>query len=223
MCYLKKEQKASSKDHGGVLIGYNSLFYSLRSSKVRIKSFTLIELVIVVALAAVVSLAIYRTFASGLNIWKKTRVTPPQEETAFFFEKFTAEARNSLKFTGINFSGEKDRVEFPTLVESRILGKTVGKIAYIYDEGRHILRKKQYDYSQSYLGGEGSSYDALTNVSSFHFTYYFFDEHKNEYVWMDECVQNKIPIAIHMEFELSSPEGLTFNFSKTIRIPVESY
>ena len=47
-------------------------------------AFTLVELLIVTAMLAVISLAIYSTFSSGLKIWQRVSKPIPEEDLGIF-------------------------------------------------------------------------------------------------------------------------------------------
>lgn len=173
----------------------------------------------VMAMVAVVSLAIYGNFSSGVKIWKRVNTVSPQESVDIFFEKFDVELRNALKFTGIDFSGTQEFLEFPTLVNSAILSITPGKVAYKYDSGKRTLYKWQHDYSQIYMAQEDARREVLGNVRSLRFSYYFYDTQKKQYLWIEEWKTKQMPLAIRAEFELIGPQG-NLHYTKTIMIPV---
>ena len=139
--------------------------------------FTLIELLIVTAILSVISLAVYATFNNGLKIWQKVNTPSADQDIVIFFDKFTGDLRNCLKFKGISFAGDSSSLEIPTLVNSANLGKkTIGRVAYVYDQQAKALSRKQNDYSQLYGREEGVSQGVLKNLSSLKFEYYFYDK-----------------------------------------------
>ena len=54
------------------------------------KGFTLIEVCLVSAMVAIISLAIYTTFANGIKIWQKAHTEILEEDVSIFFERFTS-------------------------------------------------------------------------------------------------------------------------------------
>ena len=184
-----------------------------------IRGLTLIELLLVVGMCAVIGMASYGTLRNGLTIWQRTLQPLPNEDLVIAFDKFNQDARNSFSFSGLTFVGEPANVEFITLVNSpQLKAKTVGKVAYSFDEGQSALRRSQRDFSQIYLGQEGRSVILLREVKRMRCEYYFFDKVKNAYVWVPRWEENGIPLALRMTLEVSNGKDY-FEISKTVSIP----
>ncbi|MCX5703169.1 MAG: prepilin-type N-terminal cleavage/methylation domain-containing protein, partial [Candidatus Omnitrophica bacterium] len=162
-------------------------------------SFTLIELIIVIAILSVVSLAIYSTLASGTKIWQTVNRVLPEEDLQIFLDKFSYDIENTLKFRSIRFLGQSDSLEFACVINSpRLNNKTAGKIIYSYNPEKDILYKQELDYSQIHNGQELSPEEVLKNIKSLKLQYYFYDEDKKEYFWVDEWVKEKLPLAVRV-------------------------
>jgi len=182
------------------------------------RAMTLVELLITTALVAVISLAIYSTLNSAIKIWSKVQQAIPEEDVVIFLERFTSDLRNTFAFAGINFLGEDEKLEFPTLVLSpRMNNRTVGKVVYYYDSGKWQLARQQSDYSGVYSQESPQALQVLANVRRLKFLYYDYDPQKKEYFWEDEWSKEKLPLAVRVEFELSGNSRL---FRKTVNIPV---
>jgi len=188
-------------------------------------------LLIVTALLAVISLAIYATFNSGVKIWQRVNKEIPEEDLDIFLEKFALDLRNSFKFNGFNFLGEEKRFEFPTLVNPvrnkfsngvnspGMNKKTVGKVIYLYDSESSIIKRNLLDFSQIYNGEEGITQELLKNVKSLKFRYYLYDKEKKEYLWQDEWLKEDLPLAVRIELEFGNGTEIR-EFTKTVNIPV---
>ena len=184
------------------------------------KGFTLLELLVVSAVLAVVALAIYATFNSGIKIWQQMNVQAAEEDLNIFFIKFSSDLKNSFSFNGLNFLGREDSLEFPTLVYSPRLGKkTVGQIIYSYNYTKEELQREARDYSQIYNDEKGQLTLSLNNIGRLKFHYYVYDEDTKEYFWQDEWFNEGLPVAVRMELELNDG-GQTKMFRKTVAIPV---
>ncbi|MDD5466093.1 MAG: prepilin-type N-terminal cleavage/methylation domain-containing protein [Candidatus Omnitrophica bacterium] len=186
------------------------------------EAFTLVELLIVTALLAVVSLAIYATFNNGIKIWQKINEQAVEEDLDIFFEKFVLDLRNAFKFSGYNFSGKEKQVEFITLVDSQRMQKnTVGKVIYLYDPESRIISRSSLDYSQIYEGSAGLTQQLVRNVESLRFQYYFYDQGIKEYLWLDEWSKDGLPLAVRVELSLGQGRQSS-EFVKTVSIPVSN-
>lgn len=202
------------------------------------RGFTLIEMLIVTAILSVVALAIYATLNNGIKIWQKVNRQLPEEDLNIFFDKFTLDIRNTFKFTGINFSGTIEKVEFPTLVNPvRDYGesgkrydvsngvnspglqkRTIGKVIYFYDDESKIISREQKDFSQVYSDEKGAIRESLRNVRALKFQYYLYDEQKKECLWQDEWSKEGLPLAVKMELEFDDGAEIK-KFTKTVAIP----
>lgn len=181
--------------------------------------FTLIEMLIVTGILAVISLAIYANFNNGMRIRQKVNKRLPEEGLNIFFAKFAFDLRNSFRFSGIDFSGTKNNLEFAALINSlRLQKKTVGKLIYVYDSQTRILDRKQSDFACVYGGESGTVRQQLGNVRSLRFQYYFYDEQKKEYLWQDEWLKEGLPLAVRIELELDDGTEIK-KFIKTAGIP----
>jgi len=187
----------------------------------RRRGFTLIEMLIVTAIISVVALAIYATLNNGITIWQKVNRQLPEEDLNIFFDKFSLDLRNSFKFTGINFSGTIDTLEFPTLVESRRLQKrTVGKVIYAYEPATRTLNRYQLDFAGVYSDeSNASSQQSLRNVRALKFQYYLYDEQNKVYLWQDEWSKEDLPLAVKVELEFDDGKEIK-KFTKTVGIPI---
>jgi len=181
--------------------------------------FTLVELLLVLAMLAIVSLAVYATFNSGIKIWQRINTEIPEEDLDIFFYKFSSDLRNSFKFTGIDFLGEKDKVAFSTLVDSQRLKKrTIGQVIYSYDFLAEILNREERDFSQIYSDESNIATQSLRNIKSLKFQYYSYDKEKKEYLWNDEWQKKELPLAIRIELEFDDSTQAN-KFTKTVSIP----
>lgn len=182
--------------------------------------FTLIEMLIVTAIISVVALAIYATLNNGIKIWQRLNSQLPEEDLNIFFDKFSLDLRNSFKFSGINFSGTIDTLEFPTLVNSlRLQKRTVGKLIYVYEPQNRILNRYQVDFAGVYSGESNAScQQSLRNIRVLKFQYYLCDEQKKEYFWQDEWSNEGLPLAVRVELEFDDGKEIK-KFTRTISIP----
>lgn len=185
------------------------------------KGFSLIEMLIVTSMLAVISLAIYATFNSGIKIWVRADKEVAQEDLNIFFDKFASRLRNSFKFSGISFSGKEDRLEFATIVRSsRMPGTTVGKEIYFYDSSAQAVEGQVMDFSDLYTNKESPTQVFLKGVTSFKLSYYFLDKSTKQYAWCGEWTRKALPAAVRIELTMKA--GLDEKvFIRTINIPAK--
>jgi len=185
------------------------------------RGFTLIEMLMVTGILSVVALAMYATLSNGIKIYQKVNRELPEEDLNIFFAKFTLDIKNTFKFTGINFSGAIEKVEFPTLVNSlRFAKRTVGKLIYAYEPATGILNRYQVDFSGAYSGESNARpRQSLRNVRALKFQYYIYDEQNKVYLWQDEYGRNEgLPLAVRVELEFDDGREIK-RFTKTVSLP----
>ena len=183
--------------------------------------FTLVELMLVCALLAVVSLAVYSVFSSGIRIWQSVLRQTPYEDLNVFFDKLAGDLRNTFNYKGIGFSGETDKFSFATLVNSqRLDSQTVGKVIYAYNRLDESLSREERDYSHVYSDDAGFVTEMMKNISSLKFSYYEYDDEMDKYMWHDSWAieDETIPLALRVELEYYDDRN-TIELTRTIDIP----
>jgi hypothetical protein len=194
----------------------NNFVKSRRNPK---SGFTLVELLLIITLLSVVSLAMYAVLNNGVKIWQRINRQLPQEDVAIFLDKFSRDLRNSFKFSGVAFSGREENLMFATIVNSpRLQRATVGRAAYFYDAQAMTLIRQQDDYSQI-SGGEAGLIQSLGNVKSAKFGYYIFDQENKQYFWRQEWTGDNLPITVSIEMEIQDGSQIR-KIMQRVDIPV---
>ena len=185
-------------------------------------AFTMIELMIVIISLAVISLAIYSVFNTGIKIWQQVSKGELNDDLNIFFDKFSVELKNTFKYADYKFLGKKDKLIFTTLLNGPgFKAKTVGQVLYSYNYMSEEISREQKDFSKIYNKGTGPISCLLKGVKSCEFRYYFFDKEIKEYAWQDEWLEGKLPLAVRVELELDNGNG-SDRFTKTVTIPIAS-
>lgn len=192
----------------------------MRNNPGKKSGMTFIELVIVLSMVGVISLAIYSNFSNGLKAWQRVKTPLVQEDLNIFMDKFRVDLRNSFKFKGIVFSGTSEALQFPTLVSSPGLRiRTVGLVSYDYDRDRKKMSRGQNDYPGIHSGHGPVITQSLNGVIALKFQYYSFNEQEKKFSWQSEWNgEDKLPLAVRCEFDLENTSGRA-SFSQTISIP----
>ncbi len=205
----------------------------------RNNAFTLIEMLVVMAMLSVVSLAVYVTFSNSLKIWQKANQEIPAQDIGIFFEKLTSDLRNTLRISGMVFAGTNEEVEFATLVNQRLQDPvmdsgrsdgqskgeakeaivTVGRVRYRFDQSKAEMARQRMGYSDIHSSRQVAKDVMLQNVESLAFRYYTFDKEKQEYLWQDEWAGDGLPLAVRIELELKK-DGQADKFVRTVSIPI---
>lgn len=180
--------------------------------------FTLIEMLMVTAMLAVVSLAIYATFSNGIKIYQRLHMRVLEEDLSIVLDKFSRDLHNVVNFESIQFLGKAESVEFVTLVNSQQLDKTtIGKVEYFYDSGEETFSRRKSDYSQIFNKRPDKYLESVERIESLVFKYYVYSEEEKKYFWLEEV--SEIPIAVRVKLKLNNGSRIV-EFQKTVSIPI---
>lgn len=115
------------------------------------RGFTLLEMMVALAILAVLGTAVVALFAGGLRAWERVRnVGEPQARVALGFEMPERDLHNAVPCFAIPFQGAVDSIVFPTLlavtngVES--MRYRIGTVRYVLDRTRHVVRRNAWSY-----------------------------------------------------------------------------
>lgn len=174
------------------------------------KGFTFVELFVVVLLFSLLSLAVYTTFASGLKMWQRIQDTSLLQRRALLgLERFSMDARQTLDFSKIGFTGKSNETSFPILWDEQILKIT-------YSLGQKALLRKQETFKDILEEKEKALIKGLiSDVEDLKFSFAYQEEGKLEYSWKDTWdKEDGLPIIVKMELKTKDAQ-----FIKAITIP----
>ena len=198
-------------------------------------AFTLVELLISVAIVSLVGVAIYSVFANGVNAWRKgTENKSYARNIRLSSEKLGRELRNAFKFSEIAFEGTDDSIQFAGLIsvqseydedeeEGEEKGEQfryeLGRIAYFYDRKEDALCKEEKTFPQTVAQEEIEDGEVvIANVREIEFSYCYLDNATGSYEWKDDWdkeEQDTIPLAVKLEMTFKNKD----KFSKTVFLP----
>jgi len=192
--------------------------------KVRAKGFTLLELLITASLIALMGLAIYCTFARGVMVWERVNKTDVVEQEAMFsLQTLAKELRNSFKFSGIEFNGNKNEISFPTYVNTARIGKTpiweVGRVSYFYDSKKGVFFRRQESYIDLFRDKLPRAKEKISQAEDLEISYYFFDAIGKTYKWKDSWTDKEnFPLGIKIKLLAGTGENEK-EFVETVYLP----
>lgn len=195
--------------------------------KIRIKGFTLFELLITTSLIALMGLAIYATFARGTMVWQRVGKTNIIErEVRFTLQSLAKELRNSFKFAGIKFSGTKEQISFPTYINTAGIAETprweVGRVNYFFDSSKKSFFRRQESYVDLFQSGRPDAKEVVPQVKDLEIRYYYFDVNDKKYKWKDIWDDKEIfPLGVKIALMVGSNEDNEDEeeFVKTVYLP----
>jgi hypothetical protein len=169
-------------------------------------------------------LAIYSTFARGVAVWARGSKTDViEQEARFGLEEMAKELRNSFKFSGIEFSGTKDEISFPTYVNTADIAQTpkweVGRISYFYDLSKKSFFRKEASYIDLFQDDLPQAREIVSQINDLEISYYFFDAIGETYKWKDSWSgKEDFPLGIRIALTIGAGKEEK-EFVKTVYLP----
>lgn len=186
--------------------------------KRRARAFSLVELLIALSIFAVVSIAIYSTFNSGLKVLRKVKdIDLAQQSFIFKIERFSKELRQLVPLRKLLLSGAKESVSFGALVDEEpcrltyYFDKSSGNLMRQTDRLAEIItEEKKIDPE---LKSKGAVF--LKKANEIKFAYLYRDLKKNVYAWAEEWKENFLPLAVQLTVSCDKQNYVTTVFLPT--------
>jgi prepilin-type N-terminal cleavage/methylation domain-containing protein len=186
-----------------------------RKINLRVRAFTLVELLIAVSIFSVVSIAIYSTFSSGLSVLRRVKyIDFKQQKILLKQERFSRELRESCQCRKPLFLGNKMKISFCGIVDY-----VPSRITYYFDNASGSLMRNS-DRLMDIITSEGSVEPELkskptvfvSGIKGARFLYLYLDLKKKTYSWSEEWTEISLPIAVKMIISTEAREYATTVF-----------
>ncbi len=191
----------------------------MRSKKTRSdrKGFSLLELLLVTALLPLISFAIFANFSSGVRLWKILNQESPQEDVRIFYQKASQDISNAIKYSGVSFAGDKERVSLATRIDAdpKLGGERgIGRVSFFYDQAQRAIFKEEENLSQIYKEAPARKVLLLRGVTSFEINYFSAHPPNKVFSWDNEWAPKKdiLPVAVRFIFTREGAENSALTF-----------
>ncbi|MFH0828161.1 MAG: prepilin-type N-terminal cleavage/methylation domain-containing protein [Candidatus Omnitrophota bacterium] len=165
-----------------------------------IKGFTFIEVIIASTIFAVISIAVYGVFNSGMNIWRRAEnFNLEGRKRILRLEKINKELRCAFVFkkNEVFLNGNKTSLQIPVIIDSEI-----NEVTYRFDPARKALLRSVNRLPEIITAKQENDTLApretpyINEVENLAYSYYYFDLQKAEYVWGEDWRQGVLPLAV---------------------------
>lgn len=187
---------------------------------------TLMEILIVVSLIGMVSIAIYTSLSLGAKVWKRSQSALIEQDLALFFDRITRDLHRTFYFASLPPEGGMHHFSFPSVVEvipdkqrkDMPTGYTdeIGKVEYRYDSFRKTIIRKQARYASAVNGQFDTTRVLAGPVESFQIRYIYLVESGEE---TSDTVLQTMPASIEIRVEFSDSYGRR-EITKFVDIPL---
>jgi len=190
------------------------------------RGFTLTEVLLVSAMFAVISLAVFNAFSNGFKLWARGQHVMVEGNTAIFLDRLSEDLRQTILISGIPFKGDSAELSFPAI----ILGPTdsngsraqegiadqIGAIRYVFDPSQKKIIRYQATYGQALKAQWADPVDVADLVEDVSLRYYLPADHGLD---IKTQTQEGIPVGVMIDVQFLV-EGQLFHMRRFLIIPV---
>lgn len=183
--------------------------------------FTILELLIAVAIFSIVAVSIYSSFNIGVHAWRKAQDSYQiRQQARHALETLSRDLRCAVNFTGIAFEGLSDSVSFVRAKDG------IHKLTCSFEKASGSLYYVLVPYRQILSHGDATKEEAAgpvlaSGLSDVKFQYAYKDA--DGILWKDEWRKEDdiVPMGVRISlFYPSGKEEQAVEFSETVFIPV---
>ncbi len=184
------------------------------------KAFTLIEILIVTALLAAVSIAIANAFSNGLKLWARADRLTQQTQAGIFIDKFSEDLRQTHPMSTLRFKGRSTEIQFPTQVltladphstrHNEEMVNTIGAVRYRFDPATKSIYRSQANYSQALKSKFSDEQVVVDGIEEVSLTYYHITDKGYE---GKSVIDEGIPAAVLVKITMVD-EGNNTRFER---------
>ena len=183
--------------------------------RLKLKAFTLVEVLLVASLMAMVGVAIFQSFANGLKLWSRAERLNREAQVAIFFEKMAEDLRSAATISSISFKGMGSQVSFATVVMTKADQRSsrasegfidqLGAVEYRFDPGEHTIFRRQANYAQALKGRwQEAAIPVVSGIDELILTY---EVSSDKGFFMKSQVSEGIPSGIMVEVHFNDESG----------------
>lgn len=181
--------------------------------KSRPAGFTLVELLITLALMTFIFGVLFSMISGGLRVWQRLQCGVKQEHEIYFaFDQIRRGLHAVHPFELILFKGSQDRIEFPALIdvpsaeESETAVREPGRISYYYDRSQLTLCKSERLFRGLRRDARAEVCKPLAlNVEKAVFSYSGYNSKSKSFSKTSYWSDKQPPVSVKVELEYHDP------------------
>ncbi len=186
------------------------------------RGFTFVEIVLVMSLLSIISVALYNALANGLKVWDRGVHSFTEQEALIFFDKLTRDVHNAFPSRVLPVDGRRTYFVFPSIVR-KLAGPNMTEYAdqvvmvkYDLDIKQRALVRREANYGQAVNSQYPEASVLLPDIKAVQFRYLYPSFGKD--VWGDQT-KGELPSAVEVSVEFGSPKA-AYKMRRLILIPL---
>lgn len=178
------------------------------------KGFTLLELLLAMALFSLIAVSIYSVFRCGIVSWRKVNsVVTEYKDARLTLDRISTELKNSFHMEGFESKGDSDELTFLSVLDRYRPGvgmeQVVANITYYLEpeprKKTKVFKRKEVLYNVEDHGSDVS--ECMGSIVDLKFEYALADVTEEGYTWNDSWESGDgILVGVRLEIVLSDPE-----------------
>jgi len=159
------------------------------------RGFTLIELIVALAIFSILGVAVYATLAMGIQSWRRGELQErAYQDIRIYLESLTQDLHNSLDFVDVPFQGSAESISFAVLQnqqeEDQTISHPIGIVQYHLEEkdDHSVLIRKVNEYPGK-IDKKGEGIPILRNIEKIQMHYYGYPYEEEGDELSDETIQ----------------------------------
>jgi prepilin-type N-terminal cleavage/methylation domain-containing protein len=190
------------------------------------RAFTLTEVLLVSAMFAVISLAVFNAFSNGFKLWARGQHVMVEGDMAIFLDRISEDLRQTVLISGIPFKGDSTQVSFPAIVLGPMdsngsraregFADQIGAVRYAFDPEQKKIFRYQANYGQALKEKWSDPIEVAALIEDITLRYYFTAEHGLE---VKTQTDEGIPMGIMIDIQFMI-DGQIRHMRRFMAIPV---
>ncbi|MBF0571685.1 MAG: prepilin-type N-terminal cleavage/methylation domain-containing protein [Candidatus Omnitrophica bacterium] len=123
------------------------------------RGFTFTEVLLVCAMFALISLAVFHAFSNGLKLWARGQHVMVEGDVAIFLDRIAEDLRHTVIISGISLKGSSTELSFPAIIlapadnngsrSKEGITDQIGAVKYTFDDSEKKIYRLQAAYGQA--------------------------------------------------------------------------
>jgi prepilin-type N-terminal cleavage/methylation domain-containing protein len=190
------------------------------------RAFTLTEILLVSALFALISLAVFNSFSNGFKLWARGQHLIVEGDIAILLDKMAEDLRGVVTISDIPFIGSATQVSFPSVIwassdqnGSRAKeenGSQIGAVQYSFDGAEKKIFRRQATYGQALKSQWSNPIEVASFIEDITLRYYFTADHGMS---LKSQTDQGIPMGIMIDVQFNV-DGQMRHMRRFFPIPV---